>query len=56
MKIRAYDRFDFNFTCAIYEQVEYVDSNGTIYFQNGDEAKIDTEFEDWEELGNGTND
>ena len=49
MTIRLYDRFDHNFTCAVYDNVDWVD-NDTIYFTDGTEQKLDNEFEAWEEI------
>ena len=50
MIIRLYDRFDRNFTAAILAGVDYVDSDGTIYFEDGTTDKYDPEYGDWEEL------
>ncbi len=51
MKIRIYDKFDYNFTCAIYDKVEFVDDK--IYFMDDTEAEFDSEFTDWEEIKEG---
>ena len=50
MTIRLFDVFDHNFTVAKFNGVDYVDSNGTIYFEDGDTDSYDTEFVDWEEV------
>ena len=47
MKVRVFDKFDHNFTCVVYDDVEWYD-NDTIYFKGGDKVKIDTEFTDIE--------
>ena len=49
MKLRVYDVFDPQFTCVIWEEVDWVD-NGTVYFKDGTEATYNPRYEDWEEI------
>jgi len=47
MKIRIYDKFDTNFTCVKYDDVECV-IDRDIYFTDGEVVQFDREYEDWE--------
>jgi hypothetical protein len=49
MAIRLFDRFDRNFTVATFTGVDWIDSDGTIFFEDGDTYQYDREFVDWEE-------
>ena len=43
MKVRVYDLFDKNFTCAVYSDVDWINGD-TLVFPDGEEIKIDSEF------------
>lgn len=51
MKVRLYDLFDENFTCGIYDDVEYY-TDGTLHFSDGDEIDFDSQFVGVEEIDN----